>query len=38
VVVGVTLLPVSGVVLAAIATLSGNLVELVWLYRKTAGG
>jgi Na+-driven multidrug efflux pump len=38
VVVGVTLLPVSGVVLAAIATLSGNLVELVWLYRRTTRG
>jgi Na+-driven multidrug efflux pump len=37
-VVGVTLVPVSGVVLAAIATLTGGLVELAWLYRNTARG
>jgi hypothetical protein len=35
-VLGVTLTPVTGVVLAAAATLSGGLAELAWLRWKTA--
>ncbi|MGD9317107.1 MAG: hypothetical protein PVG56_09760, partial [Anaerolineae bacterium] len=34
-VIGTTLLPTTGIVLAAVATLAGGVVELVWLYRRS---